>query len=101
MKSLLTRYLKINALILLVLGVAFAVLDATLRLGKFHGLVFSLYLFYAAVTQGIVNLIMALIRYLRSERTQALAFLLSGLVTALLGTLLAYVGGQLTSVFLR
>ncbi len=97
MTSLLTRYLKINALILLVLGIAFAILDATLRLGKFHGLVFALYIFYAAVAQGIVNLVLALIRYLRDERSAALAFLLSGLAATLLGTLLAYVGGQLVS----
>jgi hypothetical protein len=100
MKSLFTRYLKINTLILLVLGVAFAILDATLRLGKFHGLVFALYLFYAAVAQGVVNLVLALIRYLRDERTAALAFLLSGLVIALLGALLAYLGGQ-TVAWLR
>ena len=101
MKASIRRYLTINALILVVLAAAFAILDATLRLGKFHGLVFSLYLFYAAIVQSVVNLVLALVHYLREHRPRALAALVSALFVALSGSLLAYGGAQLVELWLR
>ena len=75
MQMPLRRHLIINGLILVILATAFAILNATLRLDKFHGLVFSLYLFYASCVQNVVNLALALVHYLRERRSQAQAFL--------------------------
>ena len=60
-----------NILVLAMLGLAAFTLDATLTLGTFHGLVFSLYFFYGAVLLGIINLGLFIYRWIKKPMIYA------------------------------
>jgi hypothetical protein len=83
----------VNASTIAVLTIFFAVFDASLTLGNFSGLVFSLYLLYGSIALFVFNMIAAGI--LAKRKKEYLSVLISGILFPVIGAIIAYVGGRL------
>jgi len=96
------RYLKkikktllIEIGILILFSIGFLIFDLSLELGKFHGLVFSLYVLYFSALILIVNLGISLVNIFMENKERSKKFLVSGIITTILGMIISYIGGRL------
>ena len=82
----------INIILVLLLMIAVFVLDLSLQLGDFHGLVFALYMAYGSIGIGVLDLAWALVQYIKGETGSAKLHVALGIIVALVGVGIAYAG---------
>lgn len=90
----LQRLATIEFVLLVILTGALALLDISLQLGDFHGLVFSIYMAYASAAFFIINVIIAIVNAVKGKEG-ARYYLVIGILTGLAGLALAYIGGRI------
>jgi hypothetical protein len=86
----LRRALMVHISIFLLFTIAIGFFDWSLELGQFQGLVFLLYLAYAALAQTILGLLAGSILWFRGQSGRAGAWGLSAILVAPLGYGLVY-----------
>ena len=91
----LKKLVIIESVLLLILAIAVAVFDASLKLGKFHGLVFSLYLAYGSGLIFIINSIISAAYLFKKDKPNAKNYIATGLIIGVTGVIVAYFGGRL------
>ena len=81
----------INTIISLAIAATAGLLDLSLALGKFHGLVFALYTAYGLALQAIINIIIAVIAWTKTKKLFAKTVLASGLLIPAASFLLLWI----------
>ncbi|MFP4111694.1 MAG: hypothetical protein ACLFPQ_03630 [Candidatus Woesearchaeota archaeon] len=89
------KNLIVQSIIIILLIIALIIFDLSLNLGKFSGLVFSLYLSYASILIFIINGITSMVYFFRKKNEKSKSFFLVGLILGIIGILVAYIGGRL------
>ncbi|MCF7861318.1 hypothetical protein K9M79_03645 [Candidatus Woesearchaeota archaeon] len=89
------KLFMIESIILLLIVIAVAIFDSVLQLGKLHGVVFSLYLFYASIIIIIINTVIAIFYFIKGRRKKPVSYLIVGFVLGVVGIIISYVGGRL------
>ncbi len=84
-----------NACIFFLLLSSFVLLDLSLQLGKFHGLLFSILSVYYAGLNFLVNGILAAILYYRSKKKKASSVWKSFLASSVAFSVLAFAISQI------
>ncbi|MFP4118736.1 MAG: hypothetical protein ACLFTH_01635 [Candidatus Woesearchaeota archaeon] len=83
---------------LFVLIIAITILDFSLALGKFQGLIFSLFTMYASFAIFIINGIISLVYLLKDNVHVAKEFVIAGIIMLITGFLIAFLGGHLIMI---
>ena len=91
----LKKLLRIEALVLLIVIIGLLLLDFSLELGKFHGLVFSLYLLYGSGLIFVINALVSLYYYKKKQKQKSKSFIWTGIIIGLSGAMIAFIGGSL------
>ncbi|MFW5865723.1 MAG: hypothetical protein ACOCU6_01380 [Nanoarchaeota archaeon] len=91
MKPMLRRLLLIELIILFIYCIGVMILDLSLALGTFHGLLFSLLTLYFSILVFMVNSVIAIVNTLKKRTIAAKHYIIAGMITTGAGCLIAFV----------